>query len=201
MNEALLNELSTEVVFIKHLERKLGKKIPLVESLKRGKRGYVLSDGEITGLSLFKCGLEFFPNELEKLKSLEKLYLRRNEIEKLPNSIGFIESLVELDLSINQLKEFPSAVGLLSNLKVLSLRANKIRTLPESIGRLTNLERLDLTSNQLSDIPESVKMLKSVKIDGRGNLLMRIDPAAPEPKTEKRKTYRKGQKSLDEFLK
>ena len=148
---------------IKFIEKEIQNPIPLLEKLKTNDIGYMSENGEITGLSLFKCGLTTIPAKIMKLKSLKKLFLRRNKIKELPEFIGFLSDLEMLDLRINEIKALPSSIGLLSKIKYLNLSSNILFSLPESIGNLTSLIRLDLNNNKLKSIPKSLGNLKKLK--------------------------------------
>ncbi len=74
----------TEKNIIHSLEKLIDKLIPLREEFNRSSTCYVKAGEEITGLSIFNCGLKVFPDEIFKLKSLKHLALRRNNIARLP---------------------------------------------------------------------------------------------------------------------
>jgi len=148
---------------IKFIERETQKPIPLVERLKPNITGYTCENGEITGLSLFKCGLNTIPPRIVNLKTLKRLCLRRNNLKELPEFIGFLSELEMLDLRINEIKALPSSIGLLSKLKYLNLSSNTLLSVPESIGNLASLVKLNLNNNRLKSIPESICKLKNLK--------------------------------------
>jgi len=196
-NDDFLAEFSGEQLYIKQLERKLGRPIPLTDKVKRGEVGYEMEGNQIIGLSLYGCGLEAIPASINEATGLKKLYLRRNKINEIHNRIAFMESLEELDLSINELEKLPPSVGLLKNLKLLKLRSNKLRSLPKSLGNLSSLKMLDLTDNQLKEIPEPVKNLPNLTMEVAGNLLITL--SKPEKKPKKKKQAKK-EKLLEDFL-
>jgi len=148
---------------IKFIEREIQKPIPLVERLKPNITGYTCENGEITGLSLFKCGLDTIPPRIVNLKTLKRLFLRRNNLKELPELIGFFSELEMLDLRINEIKSLPSSIGLLSKLKYLNLSSNNLFSVPESIGNLSTLTTLNLNNNKLRSIPNSIGNLKCLK--------------------------------------
>ncbi len=133
---------------IKFIKREIQKPISLVERLKPNITGYTCENGEITGLSLFNCGLDTIPHRILNLKTLKRLFLRRNNIKELSEFIGFLSDLEMLDLRINEIKALPSSIGLLSKLKYLNLSSNKLFSVPESIGNLSskNLKNLKIIS-------------------------------------------------------
>ncbi len=169
----LSNDLDTSKSFLQNhtpkknviriIEREIQKHIPLLDELKPNITGYVLENGEIIGLSLFNCGLTEIPLKVMMLKTLKKLFLRRNNIRELPEFIGFLSELEILDLRINEIKSLPTSIGLLSKLKYLNLSSNNLFSLPESIDKLISLIRLDLNNNKLKSIPNSLGNLKQLK--------------------------------------
>ncbi len=148
---------------IKFIEREIQKPIPLVERLNPNITGYTCENGEITGLSLFKCGLNTIPPRIMNLKTLKRLCLRRNNVKELPEFIGFLSELEMLDLRINEIKILPSSIGLLSKLKYLNLSSNKLFFISESICNLESLIKLNLNNNRLKLIPDSICNLKNLK--------------------------------------
>jgi len=148
---------------IKFIEKEIQKPIPLTDNIKPNENGYKCEEGEITQLSLSKCGFNIIPARIMKLKTLKKLFLRRNCLKELPNSIGMLSNLEMLDLRINELKELPRSIGLLSNLKYLNISSNELFSIPETIGNLESLTFLNLNNNKLRSIPESLGNLKQLK--------------------------------------
>jgi hypothetical protein len=155
-------ESETEKI-IKFIEKEIQKPIPLMNNIKPNENGYVCENGEITQLSLSKCGLDTIPAKIMKLKTLKKLFLRRNCLQEMPNSIGMLSNLEMLDLRINELKELPKSIGLLSNLKYFNISSNELFSIPETIGNLESLTLLNLNNNKLRSIPESIGNLKQLK--------------------------------------
>jgi len=144
---------------IHSLEKLINRPIPLSEKVNPSSTCYVKEGEEITGLSLFKCGLSKFPREILKLKSLKELALRRNELANLPKEIGFLSNLECLDLRINHLETLPSAIGLVVKLNDLNLSSNNLKAIPNSIGELLMLKTLNLSNNKLKTIPECIENL------------------------------------------
>jgi len=149
---------------IHSLEKQINKLIPLKEKFDINSRCYVKEDEEITGLSLYKCELNYFPSEILRLKSLKHLALRRNNITTLMKEIGLLSNLEYLNLRINKLKQLPASIGLLSNLQYLNLSSNTLIELPKSIGKLMMLKELNLSNNKLTKIPESIGDLNSLEV-------------------------------------
>ncbi|KKL67663.1 hypothetical protein LCGC14_2132710 [marine sediment metagenome] len=89
----IINEDYTEKNIIHSLEKLIDKKIPLVEKFSKSSTCYKKEGEEITGLSIFNCGIKAFPHEVLRLKFLKRLALRRNNIEHLPKEVGFLSNL------------------------------------------------------------------------------------------------------------
>jgi len=153
----------TERSIIHSLEKLIDKSIPLKKEFNRSSTCYIKEGEEITGLSIFNCGIKAFPHEILRIKSLKHLALRRNNIEHLPKEIGFLSNLEYLDLRLNKLETLPNAIGLLINLNILNLSSNTLMDLPESIGELTMLKELNLSNNKLRDVPECIENLNCLE--------------------------------------
>lgn len=153
----------TEKNIIHSLEKLIDKPIPLREEFNRSSTCYVKGGEEITGLSIFNCGLKVFPHEIFRFKSLKHLALRRNNIARLPKEIGFLSNLEYLDLRLNELETLPNAIGLLLKLKNLNLSSNNLTTIPDSIGDLLTLKRLNLSNDKLRNIPECIENLNCLE--------------------------------------
>ncbi|KKL28523.1 hypothetical protein LCGC14_2374280 [marine sediment metagenome] len=159
----IINEDYAEKNIIHSLEKLIDKKIPLLEKFSKSSTCYKKDGGEITGLSIFKCGIKAFPHEILRLKFLKRLALRRNRIEHLPKEIGFLSNLEYLDLRLNNLETLPNAIGLLFKLENLNVSSNNLMTLPDSIGEMLMLKNLNLSNNKLRCIPSAMENLHSLK--------------------------------------
>jgi hypothetical protein len=148
---------------IHSLEKLIDKLIPLKEEFSRSSTCYKKEGEEITGLSIFNCGLKVFPHEILRLTFLKHLALRRNNLEHLPKEIGFLSNLESLDLRLNKIEMLPNAIGLLLKLKNLNLSSNNLITIPDSIGDMLMLKTLNLSNNKLSSIPAAMENLHSLK--------------------------------------
>jgi len=144
---------------IHSLEKLINRPIPLRENVNPSSTCIVKEGEEITGLSLFKCGLSKFPPEILRLKSLKERVLRRNELTNLPKEIGFLSNLKYLDLRINRLETLPSAIGLVVKLNDLNPSSNNLTAIPDSIGELVMLKNLNLVNNKLRRVPECIENL------------------------------------------
>ena len=152
-----LNERDRDILRI--LELKLSIKIPIVSELRYNTIGVIIKNGNIVGLSLFKC-LSKFPEEITMLGALEKLNLCWNSFEFISESISSLTSLKFLDLIGNNLGIISNILGDLTSLLELDLSFNKLRIIPKSLGNLTSLEYLNLIHNDIIEIPESLIILE-----------------------------------------
>ncbi|MHA2051812.1 MAG: leucine-rich repeat domain-containing protein [Promethearchaeota archaeon] len=153
----------TEKNIIHSLEKLINKSIPLLEEFTRSSNCYIKEGEEITGLSIFNCGLNNFPQEILRLKFLKNLAIRRNKLEYLPKEIGFLSNLEYLDLRLNDIETLPNAIGLLLKLKNLNVSSNNLRILPETIGELLMLKELNLSNNKLRDIPDCIENISCLE--------------------------------------
>lgn len=73
-----------------------------------------------------KCnGLKSIPEEIGKLKKLERLYIANGEIETLPAGMAELESLLELEIyNCPMMKTCPEVIGQLPKLEVLNMGSN-----------------------------------------------------------------------------
>jgi len=149
----------TEKNIIHSLEKLIDKPIPLSEEFNRSSTCYIKEGEEITGLSLFNCGIKAFPHEILRLNFLKHLALRKNNIGHLPKEIGFLSNLEYLDLRLNKLETLSNAIGLLLKLKNLNLSSNNLKIIPDSIGDLLLLKTLNLSNNKLKSLPECIENL------------------------------------------
>ncbi|VDK53588.1 unnamed protein product [Anisakis simplex] len=128
------------------------------------------------------------PDCVYKLKSLRKLDLSHNQIERIELDEKGWEQLETLNISSNLLKSLPeqivrlvklqrlyasdnqltfdgipSGIGKLVHLQVLHLSYNKLELIPEGISRCVRLERLKLDNNKLITLPDSIHLLPDLK--------------------------------------
>jgi len=159
LEEIRLSLDEKEQDILKILEAKLNTIIPIVPELKYSTIGVTVKNGNIVGLSLFKCLIKF-PEEITMLSALEKLNLCWNSLEFIPESISSLTSLKFLELIGNNLGILPNIFGDLTSLLELDLSFNKLKIIPNSLGNLTSLEYLNLIHNDIIDIPESLIILE-----------------------------------------
>tara|TARA_R110002050_G_scaffold121726_1_gene240111 strand:+ start:293 stop:1876 length:1584 start_codon:yes stop_codon:yes gene_type:complete len=115
-------------------------------------------------LALTNLNLLFFPEEVSRLFSLERLSLSENAITTIPDELCWkLTNLTSLSLSNNQLSFLPEYIGLLTNLEILYLNKNNLRSLPSQIGCLENLEGLYLAENKLGRLPPQIGYLTNLE--------------------------------------
>ncbi|MHA1410777.1 MAG: leucine-rich repeat domain-containing protein, partial [Candidatus Odinarchaeia archaeon] len=78
---------------IKKLEKFAGRNLEKTSSINWDTAGYKVEGEDITALGLYNCGLTTLPESIGNLKSLQKLYLNRNQLTTLPESILNLTSL------------------------------------------------------------------------------------------------------------
>ncbi len=150
-----LNQNDREV--IKALEKRLKLEISLIGCIRYNSVGYKISNNRITGLGLFKVGLESFPEEICYLSHLRVLNLPWNYLETVPESIGQLKRLEYLDLIGNNLLSIPNTIGSLDLLREIDLSFNDLQTLPGSLSALKNLEVLKVIRNNITKIPPRLR--------------------------------------------
>ena len=129
----------------------------------------------ITSLNLAGYGITTLKqNDFDKLWSLERLYLARNNMRMLPTGVfWYLTELTELDLGDNRLTTLePQVFASLSNLESLALDGNQLTTLKRNIfNNLNNLTELRLDGNQLTTLPTGVfkGLNKLTSLDLRNN--------------------------------
>jgi len=112
---------------------------------------------------------------IEKIKSLQSVYLQNNSLRSLPRNLGDLHHLEILFLEDNNLTRLPTSIQYLKSLKSLYLKKNSLTDLPYSIGGLHNLKALYVEYNQLDELPQSIDRLKNLEfLDLEGNKLRSI---------------------------
>ncbi|MFX1599214.1 MAG: leucine-rich repeat domain-containing protein [Promethearchaeota archaeon] len=153
------NELEALEIF----KKTIGESILEFPQLERYSLGYSVEEEHVTGLSLFSCGLQTIPKEIEIFTSLKKIFVRGNNLNTITEELFSLPSLEILDLSENQLTELPKSINLLSSLKELHLESNQLNCLPETIGSLSSLEILDISENKIRSVPNTIGRIQKLK--------------------------------------
>ena len=99
----------------------------------RAKNGISLKDN-IHG-KLYN-GLKSLPEEIGKLKKLEKLFVGNGEISTLPDALADLPSLLEVEFyNCSKMTRIPEVLGRLQGIEVLNF-GNNLQLPPEEINRL-----------------------------------------------------------------
>ncbi len=116
--------------------------------------------GNLIELRLSRLGLTEFPEEIERFRQLQKLYLNANRLTAIPPTIGQLTELRLLGLRENLLSALPVELGNLSNLRLLDLGQNHLTTLPVAVlARLPSLGLLDVSGNPIAEWPIEAELL------------------------------------------
>ncbi len=96
-------------------------------------------------------------------RSINRLSLSKNHLEKIPRKLKKLRGLTYLDLSGNRLgTQKRITMPRLTELRVLDLSNNQLTRLPRKLKRLKNLEVLKLEANQLKSL-KGLEKLKNLK--------------------------------------
>ena len=90
--------------------------------------------GMLISLNLEHDNIKKLPISIGSFSNLKVLDISFNSLEYLPESISNLESLQEFYLHGNKIKELPKAIGSLNKLKILKLSENKLTNLPNTIS-------------------------------------------------------------------
>ena len=138
-----------------------------------------MGNGQTRELNLSNGSLSTIPEEVYYLRSLEKLYLRRNLLSSLdPYLFEALRKLKEISLRENRLSDLPDSFYRQLCLSKLSIAVNRFATLPPDIGMLEGLEMFTAARNMLTGVPAEFANLQRLRaVDLQQNRLDRI----PEP--------------------
>lgn len=126
--------------------------------------------GSAINPEFYKRDIREIPVDLCRIKTLERLYLQRNQITELPEEIGNLENLKDLKLGGNNLIKLPKTIGCLQNLEILTVWMNELVEIPPEIGLLSNLKGLSFWGNPLAKLPEEITNLTQLKILELGDM-------------------------------
>jgi small GTP-binding protein len=84
----------------------------------------------------------------------QHIYKNCNRLTFLPQEIGKLKKLQKIIIGGNTLQELPKEIDKLVNLREIRLGGNKLSSIPMNIQNLPHLEILDLRNNLLSIPPE-----------------------------------------------
>mmetsp|Transcript_53804 Transcript_53804/g.130858 ORF Transcript_53804/g.130858 Transcript_53804/m.130858 type:complete len:681 (+) Transcript_53804:212-2254(+) len=109
----------------------------------------------LESLSLDRTNITDLPENLDRLRSLQELSLKRcRSLTETPTVLENMDSLKVLDLRDCGLHKLSDGIGKMDRLEILRLSMTYLDALPTSIGYLTNLKELELEgTNETEDDP------------------------------------------------
>lgn len=129
----------------------------------------------IRSLHIYDSKVTNVGDQIERMKDLERLDLKRNAIEYISPSLGKLVKLKGLYLDNNSLTSLPSEIGSLTNLVAIGLTGNQLTEIPSEIGKLQRLSELDLSNNKIEEIPAGVVALGNlIRIVANNNKIRKI---------------------------
>lgn len=134
----------------------IGKKITSIEEALK-------SPDSVRYLNLYESNLQTFPDDILKLKNLERLSLRKNTITAIPDGIASLHAINWMDLGRCGLTDLNPALGKLEKLTFLYLNDNAITTIPDELGNCNRLQYLNADRNKLTTLPASLGRMSSLK--------------------------------------
>jgi Leucine-rich repeat (LRR) protein/GTPase SAR1 family protein len=132
---------------------------------------------EALGLTRNSLGDNSFPDAIKNLKSLVDLKLDFNNLTKIPQNLQKLKSLQRLGLSQNQLKTV-EGLEKLKRLTILVLDNNKLKSLFAEIATMRRLEVCYCSNNLLSEVqPAAVKLMRHLRtVDISNNQITSLPP-------------------------
>lgn len=108
--------------------------------------------------------MDSLPENISKLKKLEKLIIQSGSLHSIPNEIGDLSKLEILDLGTemrpfqlrNSISELPNTIVKLNNLVALSIARNKFIEFPIDICKLKGLKYLCIDDNNIKKLPDCI---------------------------------------------
>jgi len=131
----------------------------------------------LTIVDISNCKMQAFPENIFKLKKMERLFINDNSLTKIPSTISMLKNIKMIGVDA-ELSELPKEIGDLKSLHSLDLRGNSFSHFPVQIVALTNLKVLDLMYNSITEFPAEIsKMsnLSSLYIGGNPFALKEIE--------------------------
>ncbi|XP_064639362.1 malignant fibrous histiocytoma-amplified sequence 1 homolog [Lineus longissimus] len=132
---------------------------------------------EALGLTRNSLGDNSFPDIIKNLKSLVDLKLDYNGLTNFPQNLQKLKTLQRLGLSQNQLKTV-EGLEKLKRLTILVLDNNKLTSLFAEISTMRRLEVCYCSNNLLSEVqPAAVKLLRHLRtVDISNNSITSLPP-------------------------
>jgi hypothetical protein len=86
-----------EADILQEIEMQLNRQFTYIDSIDNNTNlGYMVNNGIIDGISIYKCNINSIPEAIRRLKSLKYLNLRSNRFKIIPGIILNLSSLKEL---------------------------------------------------------------------------------------------------------
>ncbi len=115
------------------------------------------------------------PNEIEKLKNLQRLIISHNKIKYISPKISSLSNLEELYIANNNITEFPKSLCELKKLKYLSFQQNEFSFIPSDIIKLSELLYFDFSNNKVNELPVKLFLLQNIiSINASNNKIQKI---------------------------
>ncbi|XP_009994742.1 PREDICTED: malignant fibrous histiocytoma-amplified sequence 1 homolog [Chaetura pelagica] len=117
-------------------------------------------------LILSKNKIVDFPNEIQSLVCLEKLYLNQNQIGVIPEGLfSHLPRLKHLQLNNNCLGALPRDLAACQgSLQYLNISSNLFRIFPQPVVQLTHLQELHVQNNALRQLRKELFQGQSLKM-------------------------------------
>ena len=100
--------------------------------------------------------------EKDIYKTVRKITLSDNNLNKLPRSITKFSNLKCIDLNNNRFTTIPSEIYNFKKLKKLSIKNNFITYISAQIGRLKHLQEINISKNKIKCLHPSLSKLKNL---------------------------------------
>jgi len=130
----------------------------------------------VKNISLENIMMDYFLDDISQYNTLEKLELRKCNIEVLPSDIGQLKNLQSLDLWSNKLMHLPESLFTLKNLKLLHVGGNELNGISSSLSDLENLQILQIWGCNLDTVPKEVFNLKKLRLLNLSNNNIEVIP-------------------------
>ena len=116
-------------------------------------------------LAAGKAPDEWWPDDLTKLTTLNKLNLSGCGISGVPVSLGRLAELSHLDLSANNSGPgitLPHEIGGCNSIRSLQMSDCRLDHMPDCLCRLTAMEYLNHANNKLNQLPQAISKLRKL---------------------------------------
>ena len=126
--------------------------------------------------------LEFLPESIVTLYSLENLCLCNTPIRMLPEHFGRLSNLTKLDIGLTGITFLPAGMGNLKRLEELDISDSPVKNLPEEMYQMRKLREIRMEN---TDIPpaERERMYSFL----RNRQMYRTEPMIDGPYTSARR--------------